>query len=333
MLAAAVEPEQKTVQYMVEQVAVPAYVNWQKTSQDFHSTSEQFCLGKAGLAAVRNEWLNAHHAWLGLQPVLVPPSPADHLGLQVQFWPDKRNLAAKQTEELLKKKEVLSAETLAAGSVVLRSLSASEYILFDSGHDLDDAGQRARFCPLLQANSRHQAMLSERILRVWQQDFASQLLRVPNERYQDARGPLAEFLRAQVTALDVMKKKLGVAIGQPGNGEPQLYQAEAWRAGDTLISLQFAIVGSRKLWNGDGLRALVLTENPALVKDIDEAYQQLQVQLAELQQPLPALLARENGKIALKKLYEQLHELHMLQEKDVAKVLGVQLGFNGTDGD
>ncbi|MBK8676221.1 MAG: hypothetical protein IPN27_07505 [Cellvibrionales bacterium] len=88
---------------LVNDIALPAYTNWQHTNQAFHTTSEQFCAGKAELATVRAQWLAAQHAWLALQPVLVPPSPADHLGLQIQFWPDKRNLAAKQTEELLQK--------------------------------------------------------------------------------------------------------------------------------------------------------------------------------------------------------------------------------------
>lgn len=329
----AASPVQQTVTHMVNEVALPAYAQWQRENHALYTASEQFCAGKADLVAVRNQWLATQHAWVALQPVLVPPSPADHLGLQVQFWPDKRNLSAKQIEELLKKNEPVSAESLAAGSVAVRGLTASEYILFDSGHSLADAAQRARYCPLLQANTTYQLALSLHLLTIWQQEFAGQLVQVPNARYADANGPLAELLRAQVTALDVMKKKLGTAIGQPGDSEPQVYQAEAWRSGDTLGSLQAAVAGSRRVWDGEGFRALVLQKNPAVANAVDESYGHLQAQLAGLQQPLAVVLASEGGKLALKKLYEQLHALHMLQEKELAKVLGVQLGFNGTDGD
>lgn len=330
---AAPTPEQQVVSHLVEQVAMPAYGHWQRANQDFYTASEQFCAGKTDLAAVRSQWLAAQHAWVALQPVLVSPSPADHPGLQVQFWPDKRNLPARQVEELLKKNEPVTAESLAAGSVAVRGLTASEYILFDNGHDMADVKQRARYCPLLQANTTYQLALSLHLLTIWQQEFAGQLVQVPNKRYADANGPLAELLRAQVTALDVMKKKLGTAIGQPAGGEPQLYQAEAWRSGDTLGSLQAAVAGSRSVWDGEGFRALVLQKNPAVAKAVDEAYNNLQAQLAGLQQPLAVLLASQGGQLALKKLYEQLHALHLLQEKELAKVLGVQLGFNGTDGD
>ena len=186
----AASPEQQAVEHLVNDIALPAYTNWQHTNQAFHTTSEQFCAGKAELATVRAQWLAAQHAWLALQPVLVPPSPADHLGLQIQFWPDKRNLAAKQTEELLQKNTAITIESLTVGSVAVRGLSASEYMLFDRERNLADSAQRARYCPLLQANTAYQLAQSSRALQVWQQ-FAALLLQTPNARYADAAGPLS----------------------------------------------------------------------------------------------------------------------------------------------
>lgn len=331
--AFAVSLEQQTAEHLVNNIALPAYANWQHNNQVFHTASEQFCAGKAELAAVRTQWLAAQHAWAALQPVLVPPSPADHLGLQIQFWPDKRNLAAKQSEELLNKKEALTMDGLAKGSVAVRGLTASEYILFDREHNLADPAQRARYCSLLQANTAYQLAQSQHILKVWQQEFAQQLLQTPNARYADAMGPLAELLRAQVTAFDVMRKKLGVAIGQPGDGTPQPYQAEAWRSGDTLGGLQAGVMASRALWDGGGWRNLAHSKQPELAQKIDETYTALQAQLAKLQSPLDSLLATEAGKQQLKVLYGQLNTLHLLYEKELSKALGVQLGFNGTDGD
>ncbi|MBK8103414.1 MAG: imelysin family protein [Cellvibrionales bacterium] len=328
----AASPEQQAVEHLVNDIALPAYTNWQHTNQAFHTTSEQFCAGKAELATVRAQWLAAQHAWLALQPVLVPPSPADHLGLQIQFWPDKRNLAAKQTEELLQKNTAITIESLTVGSVAVRGLSASEYMLFDRERNLADSAQRARYCPLLQANTAYQLAQSSRALQVWQQ-FAALLLQTPNARYADAAGPLSELLRAQVTAFNVMHKKLGVATGLSGTGSPQPYQAEAWRAGDTLGSLQAGVVASQALWTGSGWRALVHSKQPALAQKIDETYATLQAQLVPLQVPLERLLATEAGKQQLKQLFEQLNTLRLLYEKEVAKALNVQLGFNGTDGD
>lgn len=329
----AADSGQQVLAHLVQQVALPAHAQWQQASQQFYHATEVFCAGNSDLAAVRDSWRNTQRSWNTLQPALVPPGAADQLGLQVQFWPDKRNLAQKQTEELLGKNEPVTAERLATGSVALRGLSASEYILFDQGHDLADAKQRQRYCTLLKANTTYQFALSLHLLQVWQQEFAQTLSQVPNQRFADAGSALAELLRADVTALDVMKKKLGMAIGQPGDGAPQVYQAEAWRSGHTLASLQAGVAGSRALWEGNGFRVLAAEKNPALVQAMDDSFASLQASLKSLQQPLPALLGNAAGQQALKALYAQLDALHRLHEKELAKTLGVQLGFNGTDGD
>lgn len=324
---------QQVLDHLVQDVALPAHARWQQASQQFYNAAEAFCAGKSDLVAVRASWRDTQQAWVALQPSLLPPSAADQPGLQVQFWPDKRNLAQKQTEELLAKPEPVTAESIAKGSVAVRGLTASEYILFDSHHDMADAKQRSRYCPLLLANTTYQFAFSLHLLQIWQQEFATTLSQVPNNRFADVDSALAELLRADVSALAVMKKKLGTAIGQPGDGAPQLYQAEAWRSADTLASLQAGIAGSRALWDGNGFRALAAGKNPGLAKAIDDVFDSLQATLAGVKQPLPALLDSDEGKLVLKKLYVQLDSLHLLHERELAKTLGVQLGFNGTDGD
>lgn len=41
----------------------------------------------------------------------------------------------------------------------------------------------------------------------------------------------------------------------------------------------------------------------------------------------------EAGRTALNELYDSLNRLHRLQESELAKALGVQIGFNAHDGD
>ena len=45
------------------------------------------------------------------------------------------------------------------------------------------------------------------------------------------------------------------------------------------------------------------------------------------------MLADEAGRTALNELYDSLNRLHRLQESELAKALGVQIGFNAHDGD
>ena len=81
------------------------------------------------------------------------------------------------------------------------------------------------------------------------------------------------------------------------------------------------------------IRALLATEHADLVKQIDAAYLQVQLELAAFKQPLTLLLQDEQQRQALFTLYESFDRLHRLHEKEVARALGVQLGFNAHDGD
>ncbi|MGC3432582.1 imelysin, partial [Pseudomonas aeruginosa] len=56
--------------------------------------------------------------------------------------------------------------------------------------------------------------------------------------------------------------------------------------------------------------------------------------LAALEQkPLCELLGCEDGRIQLNALYDSLNVVHRLHEGDLARALGVQMGFNDNDGD
>ncbi len=81
------------------------------------------------------------------------------------------------------------------------------------------------------------------------------------------------------------------------------------------------------------MRDLLVANHADLVKQIDAAYLQTQQELSAFKQPLTLLLADEQQRPALFALYESFDRLHRLHEKEVARALGVQLGFNAHDGD
>ena len=76
-----------------------------------------------------------------------------------------------------------------------------------------------------------------------------------------------------------------------------------------------------------------MAEHADLVKQIDAAYLQAQQELIAFKQPLTLLLQDEQQRQALFSLYDSFDRLHRLHEKEVARALGVQLGFNAHDGD
>ena len=83
-----------------------------------------------------------------------------------------------------------------------------------------------------------------------------------------------------------------------------------------------------------GLRALLPKEQKPLADKIDTAYAESSKQLAELQQqPLKSWLSNEAGVAKLNAFYDSLNTVHRLHEGELAKALGIQLGFNANDGD
>ena len=332
------DPQAETSKALADGVLLPAYTQWSEADRRLAASSIAFCADNQTLDEAHAAFVHAQTAWAGLQPLLIGPMGEGNLAWQVQFWPDKKNLVARQVTALLKAKPELTQADLDDASVVVQGLSAYEYVLFDNSIDLADPATKARYCPLLSAIGEHQQQLAANVLQQWQDKdgMADQLRGFPNERYAEPSEAIAELLRVQVTALDGLKKKLGAPLGRQTKGHPQPYQAEGWRSDTTLASLDAALAAAQRLWQGDqgnGLRALLDDSQSSLAERIDQGYAELRAGIAAVQPPFAERLAEAEGRDQLSALYKQLDALHRLHQTELARALGVQIGFNAHDGD
>jgi predicted lipoprotein len=332
------DPQAVTSAAIAKQVILPTYSRWVDADRKLATSALAFCEGKTDLATARADFLHAQKSWAELQPLLIGPLAEGNRSWQVQFWPDKKNLVGRQVEQLVTAQPQISAEALAKSSVVVQGLSAYEYILFDAAIDMANAEQKARYCPLLTAIGERQKALAEEILTRWDSNdgMLAQLSKFPNQRYADSHEAIAELLRVQVTALDTLKKKLGTPLGRQTKGQPQPFQADAWRSQSSLSSLEASLVSAQTVWAGvdnKGLRGLLPAEQKPLADKIDAAYAASRAMLSDLEPPLADLLASEQGRQRLNAFYDSLNVVHRLHEGELAKALGIQLGFNANDGD
>ncbi len=332
------DPQQQLSTALTDGVLLPAYSTWVEADRQLAASGQAFCAGEQTLADARQAFVAAQSAWSGLQPLLIGPLAEGNRAWQVQFWPDKKNLVARQVEGLINNKPQLSPADLDKSSVVVQGLSAYEYVLFDPAIDLGEAAQKTRYCPLIVAIGQHQQALASDVLSQWQAEdgMAAQLKNFPNARFADAPEAVAELLRTQVNALDGLKKKLGTPLGRQTKGTPQPYQAEAWRSNASLASLAASLASAERIWHGaeqDGIQSLLPQEQSELGQRIDAAYSDTRQRLAALQRPLAELLGDDSGRTELNALYDSLSTLHRLHEAELAKTLGIQLGFNSHDGD
>ncbi|QGZ30146.1 imelysin family protein [Stutzerimonas stutzeri] len=332
------DPFAETSKTLADDVVLPAYTQWADTNRRMAASSIAFCAGNEELDTARKAFLNAQFAWSGLQPMLIGPMGEGNRAWQVQFWPDKKNLVGRQVTALLKNKPELTQADLENASVVLQGLSAYEYVLYDKAVDLSDEPTKVRYCRLLQAIGEHQQQLAADMLHAWKADngMAAQLSEFPNERYTESQEAIADLLRVQVTALDGLKKKLGAPLGRQSKGFPQPFQAEAWRSDATLGSIDAVLAGAQQLWLGkddNGFKKLVPAEQADLIERIDVAYATTRKQLADTLLPFSELIADEAGRVRLNELYQEIDVLHRLHQNELARALGVQIGFNAHDGD
>ena len=332
------DPQANTSSALASEVFKPAYAAWAISSQQLTGSAQALCAGSADLDAARKKLVSAQTAWAALQPLQLGLISESNRSWQVQFWPDKKNLVARQVEALLNKNPQPSQDQLAQASVVVQGLSAYEYLLFDPAIDLSRDSDKQRYCTLLQGIAQHQKLLADEVFEDWEaaDGIASNLEKFPNPRYADAHEAIADLLRSQVTGLDVMKKKLGTPLGVQSKGTPQPYQAESWRSGGSLGNLAAGLASAQQVWQGqsnNGLRSLLDADQQALAKQIDQGYADTRQKLEMLEQSMTELFARDSALTELQALYSSLDQLHRLHERDLAKALNVQLGFNAHDGD
>lgn len=325
-----------TVVKQMSQHMLADYQHWASASAALASSAQALCQQNGSLTASQQTWRETFNAWAALQPALIGPLAEQNRSWQVQFWPDKKNLVGRQVKMLLDANPTIDQAKLDKSSVVLQGLSAAEYLLFDQSIDLSQAEQQTRYCGLLLAIGGHQTQLSQDMLSAWQgaQGFAATLSNTPNQRFAEPQESLAELLRTQVSSLELMKKKLGTAIGRLSKGIAQPYQAEAWRADASLDSLRASLASLQTFWGQAqqvGLRDLV--SDAALRERIEHQHAQTHDTFAAFTSGLQSLLSNSDDQQRLDKAYLELAELQRLYEKDLARALNIQMGFNAHDGD
>ncbi len=331
LLSACGAPQRDVITHLADNVLLPAHQHWADSNRALADHAQRYCSGDIDLDALHSAFGAARHQWAALQPQLVGPMSEGNRSWQVQFYPDKRNLVARQAEELLDAHPQLDHAQLADASVVVQGLSAFEYVLFDDSIDLP--AQRERYCPLLIAIGQHQQQLAQEMVTLWEQPdgMLVQLKAFPNARYAEPRDALADILRVQITGLDTLKKKLGTPMGRLNRGVPQPFQAEAWRSRQSLDNLRATVEGAQAIWQAPGVRELV--SDNSLATRIDDAYTDVLTRLDSAPASLVELVQDTAHKAWLDALYDSLNTLHRLHQNELAAALEIQIGFNANDGD
>ena len=335
------DPQAVTSAAIASQVILPTYSRWVDADRQLAISALSYCQGKSDLDTARADFLHAQKAWAELQPLLIGPLAEGNRAWQIQFWPDKKNLVGRQVEQLVTAQPQISADALSKSSVVVQGLSAYEYILFDANIDMANAEQKARYCPLLMAIGERQKALAEEILSSWNSNdgMLAQLSKFPNQRYADSHEAIAESAARASDRTGLAEEKARHPAGPSDQGRP------AAVSGRCLAQQSRRCTAWRPAWpvppDGLGRRRQQGPARPAA-----QAIRSLWPTRSTPPTPRAldtvrraAALARRNARQTKQAasnsttFYDSLNVVHRLHEGELAKALGIQLGFNANDGD
>jgi len=320
--------------------------SYQQLAQDTQAQQQQaaqFCTAPdaAGLQQAQSAWRQAMGSWQHIQWLKLGPIAKDNDDWKLQFWPDKKNILQRKTQDILNGSDPITADSLSHASVMVQGFSAQELLLFDTEFAAPEkfAGRQ---CELLQATTVLTTATTKRLADSWKEEAFLKTWANPktvpqgHTPAQVRNGELLDALLGQVER--VKNDKLGEPLGMKNRDKkPNGYFAESWRSDNSLNNIHQNLLGLQELLRpqeGYGLFQYLkdLGHQPVadeLVIKLDNAQQALQ----QIQPPLSRSVTDAAQQPALQKAHQTLGELATFIKQKLAPALGVSLGFNSNDGD
>lgn len=346
----------KLLAAVVDGAIIPLYRELQVTANTLVQRSSAFCSAPTpeSFKVLREGWGETLLAWHRTDALMFGPAIEDQIDFTINFNPPKKLIISR----LLTDNTPLTPDSIAKAGVGGQGLSTLEFLLFD--RDKTDAEQLASFqgatgkrrCEYVQAASELLHTQMQTIANGWLQDrngYAS--------AFRDAHKGNATFASAR-QAVDLLVGKLfqsaekfsknrignplgkGVDLNTEGKQEvlntSNAYQLEAWRSGYSIQIVRANVEGMQRILREGGILQWLRDHNEREVeKFVADAMQQRLDHYLKL--PLPStdpfeLIKAGKGK-ELDGYYYLGNDIQMGIRRQLAKVLGVQLGFNDNDGD
>ncbi len=305
------------------------------------------------MQATRAGWGKTLLAWQRTDALLFGPAVEEQIDYFIYFNPPKKKVIT----ALLNATTPITAAAVAATGTGGQGLATLEYLLFD--RELDDAQELSGFqgeagqrrCAYLQAASELVQTHIHTITQAWLASDA------PYARdFRQATAGNATFASVQ-QVIDVLIGKLyesaektvekktapAAGIGLTVNSaearalqnQANAYQLESWRSGYSIRSLRANMEGVQRILVAGGLLDWVKTHKEEEGRFVAEVMTtRLENYLAlPLPDTDPFTLIQQGDSQALHGYYFVGKDIHRGIKRQLAKVVGAQLGFSANDGD
>lgn len=324
-------------QAVVAQHIVPRYQQLAENTAQLADAVSSHCSApsKASLQGVQQGFKTTLQRWQGIQHVQFGPVTTLMRNHSLQFWPDRKNIAARQLKEVLQaENRTYDAAFFHAASISIKGFPALERLLFSSEQGALLSAVSVE-CAYSVALSQHIAEDARAINQDWQQE--AQLIATAGEQddYESHAEAATELLKSLVEPLEAIRdNKLLKPLGDSAS-KVRWQKSESWRSGQSLANVQSNLDALTELYQGTTpvsvADLLVLADADALAKEISARFELAHEMLANV----PAFTGTQVPAAARKPLLELAETLKGLQQalEEAMSVLDIQLGFNSRDGD
>ena len=276
-------------------------------------------------AELQQHWRSSFAAWSAHQGQSGGPLDAAGLSFAFQFWPDKKDTTGKQLQ-----RQLTAAEQghPVKQQGVTGTLGAMEYLL------QSDLSPRQR-CLLLPGIGAELAANGQRLSAAWHDadGYQQQLNRMQQQGGDTAL--LTQILGQLYHRYERIEKKLMLPLNTVEHPRPLF--AEAWRSGQSLHFLRTSLVSLEQEYRHGGIRTYLQgsqqqdPSHAAVIAALDHAF-------ADTLKHLPAgdslgYWLEGDRYAALLRFKLSFDQLGYQLKQRLPEELGLNLGFNSTDGD
>ncbi|WP_415056124.1 imelysin family protein [Halopseudomonas sp.] len=299
------------------------YIALADASSDLHQQAAEHCAisQEAAVAPLRDDWLRAFLAWQRVRFIDFGPIEHNSMAWQFQFWPDSKNLIARQVDGWMKDQRPVSTQALAGESVALKGFPAMEYLLY--GEQSDTVSPRG--CELLVAISAQASANATHLVEQW---AAFKPHYLESDSYQTTT------ISAAMHALEIMRDaRLGAPMGLQGKKRRNPYLADAWRSEQSLTAIQATLQGLQSEFLPGFATVMRDAGKEQLLTQFEETLGNTLERIDSLPSDVSASLKDEQLYRGLQLLFVDIDRLASLLNGPIASELGIIKGFNSSDGD
>lgn len=314
------------------------------TTADLHAVLETFCAAPdaAGLTAARGAFAAAMDAWAGAQHLRPGPLLLEMRTDRFAFWPERRNIVARQLGQLLNARDpkVLEPGALAKQSAAVQGMTALERLLHDDGITAASftGGDAGTFrCKLAVAVARNAAAIAAEVREGWA-EMAPKLAAGQATPVGATATEAVNNLYASVVTMTqiVVDQKLLIPLGaSTAEAKPTL--AEAARSGRSLAMIAGNLQAIRAIMLGEnggpGFVALAPdnTAGDAARADAAKAFDAALAAVKAIDRPLDRAIAEARPKVEA--AVKAAKAAQGVVNFTLPPLIDVTLGFNELDGD